>query len=145
MTAQDTRPRAPEARNLPLELARAVQKAVALAQREKSTWIRADLIMYLGRVLPRTGMAPAAAAALLEDLAGRALRSRFEPVSRIVVPRQRPAPRAMGANPCARSPPRRGDGIVDDNTIDEQAEEIESGWQLGHAGGTRSRTSTSSR
>ena len=55
--------------NLPLELARAVQKAVALAQREKSTWIRADLIMYLGRVLPRTGMAPAAAAALLEDLA----------------------------------------------------------------------------
>ena len=39
-----------------LELARAAQKAVALAQQEKSTWTRADLIKYLGRVLPRTGM-----------------------------------------------------------------------------------------
>ena len=62
----------------PLELARAAQKAVALAQREKSTWTRADLIKYLGRVLPRTGMEPAAAAAMLEDLADRALRSEFE-------------------------------------------------------------------
>ena len=80
MTAQDTRPRAPEARNLPLELARAVQKAVALAQREKSTWIRADLIMYLGRVLPRTGMARPRPRPCSRTLAGRALRSRFEPV-----------------------------------------------------------------
>ena len=54
-----------------LELARAAQKAVALAQQEKSTWTRADVIKYLGRVLPRTGMDPAAAAALLEDLADR--------------------------------------------------------------------------
>ena len=57
-----------------LELSRAAQKAVALAQQEKSTWTRADLIKYLGRVLPRSGMDPAAAAALLEDLADRALR-----------------------------------------------------------------------
>ena len=57
-----------------LELARAAQKAVALAQQEKSAWTRADLIKYLGRVLPRSGMDPAAAAALLEDLADRALR-----------------------------------------------------------------------
>ena len=57
-----------------LELARAAQKAVALAQQEKSTWTRADVIKYLGRVLPRSGMDPAAAAALLEDLADRALR-----------------------------------------------------------------------
>ena len=63
-----------------LEMSRAAQKAVALAQQEKSTWTRADLIKYLGRVLPRTGMAPAAAGALLEDLADRALRSEFEPV-----------------------------------------------------------------
>jgi hypothetical protein len=63
-----------------LELARAAQKAVALAQREKSTWTRADMIKYLGRVLPKTGMEPAAAAAMLEDLADRALRSEFEPV-----------------------------------------------------------------
>src|SRR5690242_461576 len=52
-----------------LELSRAAQKAVALAQQEKSTWTRADVIKYLGRVLPRSGMNPAAAAALLEDLA----------------------------------------------------------------------------
>ena len=63
-----------------LELARAAQKAVALAQQDKSTWTRADVIKYLGRVLPRSGMDPAAAAALLEDLAGRALASEFEPV-----------------------------------------------------------------
>ena len=37
------------------------QKAVALAQQDKSTWTRADLIKYLGRVLPRSGQDPAAA------------------------------------------------------------------------------------
>ena len=64
-----------------LEVARAAQKAVALAQQEKSTWTRADVIKYLGRVLPRSGLDPAAAAALLEDVAGRALASEFEPVT----------------------------------------------------------------
>ena len=63
-----------------LEVARAAQKAVALAQQDKSTWTRADVIKYLGRVLPRTGRDPAVAAALLEDLADRALRSEFKPV-----------------------------------------------------------------
>ena len=63
-----------------VELARAAQKAVALAQQDKSAWTRADVIKYLGRVLPRSGMDPAAAAALLEDLADRALASEFEPV-----------------------------------------------------------------
>jgi len=58
-----------------LELSRAAQKAVALAQQEKSTWTRADVIKYLGRVLPRSGMNPAAAATLLEHLADCALRS----------------------------------------------------------------------
>ena len=38
-----------------LELAQAAQKAVALAQQDKSAWTRADVIKYLGRVLPRTG------------------------------------------------------------------------------------------
>ena len=38
------------------------------------------MIKYLGRVLPRSGMDPAAAAALLEDLADRSLRSEFESV-----------------------------------------------------------------
>jgi conjugative relaxase-like TrwC/TraI family protein len=62
------------------DLARAAQKAVALAQQEKSAWTRADVIKHLGRVLPRTGMDPAAAAALLEDLTDRVLASQFEPV-----------------------------------------------------------------
>jgi hypothetical protein len=45
-----------------LDLSRAAQNA--LAQRKaKSTWARADLIKYLGWVLPRSGRDPAAAAA----------------------------------------------------------------------------------
>jgi ATP-dependent exoDNAse (exonuclease V) alpha subunit len=61
-------------------LSRAAQQAVALAQQEKSAWTRADLVKYLGRVLPRTGRDAARAAALLEELADRALRGEFEPV-----------------------------------------------------------------
>ena len=78
-----------------LELSRAAQKAVALAQQDKSTWTRADLIKYLGRVLPRTGMHPAAAAALLEDLADRALRSEFEPVACLEAPEPAEVPRSL--------------------------------------------------
>jgi conjugative relaxase-like TrwC/TraI family protein len=63
-----------------LDISRAAQTAVALAQHEKSTWTRADLLKYLGRVLPRSGLEPGAATALLEDIADRALRSEFEPV-----------------------------------------------------------------
>ena len=85
-----------EATVLPeLELARAAQKAVALAQQEKSTWTRADVIKYLGRVLPRTGLDPAAAAALLEDLADRALRSEFEPVTCLEAPEPAEVPRSL--------------------------------------------------
>jgi hypothetical protein len=76
-------------------LTRAAQKAVALAQQEKSAWTRADLIKYLGRVLPRSGMAPAAAAALLEELADRALRSEFEPVACLEAPEPAAAPRSL--------------------------------------------------
>ena len=78
-----------------LELARAAQKAVALAQQDKSAWTRADVIKYLGRVLPRTGMDPAAAAALLEDLADRALRSEFEPVTCLEAPEPAEVPRSL--------------------------------------------------
>ena len=77
------------------ELSRAAQKAVALAQQEKSTWTRADVIKYLGRVLPRSGMDPAAAAALLEDLADRALRSEFEPVVCLEAPEPAEVPRSL--------------------------------------------------
>ena len=80
-----------------LEVSRAAQKAVALAQQEKSTWTRADLIKYLGRVLPRSGMDPAAAAALLEDLADRALRSEFEPVACLEAPEPAEVPRQLAA------------------------------------------------
>ena len=78
-----------------LELARAAQKAVALAQQEKSAWTRADLIKYLGRVLPRTGRDPAAAAALLQDLAGRALASEFEPVTCLEAPEPAEVPASL--------------------------------------------------
>jgi conjugative relaxase-like TrwC/TraI family protein len=78
-----------------LELTRAAQKAIALAQQEKSTWTRADVIKYLGRVVPRTGMNPAAAAALLEDLADRALRSEFEPVACLEAPDLTEVPRSL--------------------------------------------------
>ena len=78
-----------------LELNQAAQKAVALAQQEKSTWTRADLIKYLGRVLPRSGRDPAAAAALLENLADRALRSEFEPVACLEAPEPAEVPRGL--------------------------------------------------
>jgi len=78
-----------------LELSEAAQKAVALAQQEKSTWTRADLVKYLGRVLPRFGVDPAAAAALLEDLADRALRSEFEPVACLQAPEPAAVPRGL--------------------------------------------------
>jgi hypothetical protein len=78
-----------------LEQARAAQKAVALAQQEKSTWTRADVIKYLGRVLPRSGLDPATAAALLENLADRALRSEFEPVTCLEAPELVKVPRSL--------------------------------------------------
>ena len=78
-----------------LELARAAQKAVALAQQAESAWTRADVIKYLGRVLPRTGMDPAAAAALLEDLADRALASEFEPVTCLEAPEPGEVPASL--------------------------------------------------
>jgi hypothetical protein len=89
--AQDPRGQVPAE----IELARAAQKAVALAQQDKSTWTRADLTKYLGRVLPRTGMDPAAAAALLEELADRALQSEFEPVACLEAPEPAAVPASL--------------------------------------------------
>jgi AAA domain/TrwC relaxase len=92
----DPRPRGADGAVLTeLELSRAAQKAVALAQQDKSAWTRADVIKYLGRVLPRTGMDPAAAAALLEDLADRALASEFEPVTCLEAPEPAEVPRSL--------------------------------------------------
>jgi conjugative relaxase-like TrwC/TraI family protein len=78
-----------------LEIARAAQKAVALAQQDKSAWTRADVIKYLGRVLPRSGQDPAAAAALLESLADRALRGEFEPVVCLEAPEPAKVPASL--------------------------------------------------
>jgi hypothetical protein len=82
---------------VPQELAlnRAAQQAVALAQQEKSTWTRADLVKYLGRVLPRTGRDPAQAAALLETMADRILRSEFDPVLCLEAPEPAGVPRGL--------------------------------------------------
>src|SRR5439155_8559040 len=66
-----------------------------LAQQDKSTWTRADVIKHLGRVLPRTGMDPATAATLLENLADRALRSEFEPVTCLEAPEPAEVPRSL--------------------------------------------------
>src|SRR4029077_5348138 len=93
-----------------VELSHAAQKALALAQQEKSTWTRADVIKYLGRVLPRSGLDPAAAAALLEDLAARArprpapllgavpagaVRWELEPVTCLEAPEPAEVPRSL--------------------------------------------------
>jgi hypothetical protein len=53
------------------------------------------VIKYLGRVLPRTGQDPATAAALLEDIAGRALRGEFEPVTCLEAPEPAEVPGSL--------------------------------------------------
>ena len=78
-----------------LALLRAAQQAVALAQQEKATWTRADLVKYLGRLLPRQGRDFAQAAALLEDTADRILRSEFEPVLCLEAPEPAGVPRVL--------------------------------------------------
>jgi conjugative relaxase-like TrwC/TraI family protein len=59
------------------ELTRAAERALELAQQEKSAWTRADLVKHLGRLLPRTGRDPETAARLLEETADRILASEF--------------------------------------------------------------------
>jgi len=79
----------------PVQAQRATQTALALAQQARSTFTRADLIRYLGRVLPRTGMNPDAAAGLLEDLADRGLAGEFEQVLCLEAPEPVPVPAAL--------------------------------------------------
>jgi hypothetical protein len=64
----------------------AAQTALVAAQRAASTWTKADLIKHLGRVLPRIGMNPGQAVALLEDLAGRVLAREFGQVTCLEAP-----------------------------------------------------------
>ena len=93
-----------------LALSRAAQQALALAQQEKSSWTRADLVKYLGRVLPRPGRDPARATALLEDLADRILRSEFEPVLCLEAPEPAEVPRGL-LRAGGRSVRRRHGGV----------------------------------
>ena len=86
-----------------MEVSRAAQKAVALAQQEKNAWTRADVIKYLGRVLLRTGMDPAAAAALLEEVADRVPASEFEPVACLEAPEPAEVPAAEPDHPLPRT------------------------------------------
>ena len=78
-----------------LAVRRAAQTAVALAQQDKSTWTRADLVKFLGRVLPRTGRDPDAAARLLEDVADRVVAGEFEPVACLEAPEPVTVPRDL--------------------------------------------------
>ncbi len=78
-----------------LSAAEVARMALALAQQERSTFTRADLIKYLGRMLPRTGRDPDAAAALLEDLADRALAGEFELVVCLEAPEAVTAPPSL--------------------------------------------------
>jgi conjugative relaxase-like TrwC/TraI family protein len=70
----------------PEQARRAAQMALALAQAEGSTFTRADLVKQLGRVLPRTGMDPAAVVRLVEQLADRALGCEFGDVACLEAP-----------------------------------------------------------
>ena len=97
-------PAAPDA-----EPAGVVPRELALAQQEKSTWPRADLVTYLGRVLPRSGRDPARAAALLEA-AGRILRSESGPVRCLEALEPAGVPRAL-LRADGRSVHRRHGGV----------------------------------
>ena len=55
------------------DIVHAAQKALEKCSRENSKWTRADLVANLGRVLPRRPADPDGQAALLEEMADRAL------------------------------------------------------------------------
>jgi len=77
-------------------VARPRPRLCATARRRQPDPRRAgDVIKYLGRVLPPSGRNPAAAAALLEDLADRALRSEFEPIVCLEAPEAVQVPRSL--------------------------------------------------
>lgn len=70
------------------ELARTVQKALAVVQAKQSTWTKADLLKQIGLAMPAESrqMDPAAAVALLHSLADRALAGEFEQVVSLEAP-----------------------------------------------------------
>jgi AAA domain/TrwC relaxase len=77
------------------EITRAAQKALEKCAREDSKWTRADLVANLGRELPRRAGHPAQQAALLEEVADRALAGEFGPVACLEAPEAAPVPASL--------------------------------------------------
>jgi conjugative relaxase-like TrwC/TraI family protein len=77
------------------EITRTAQKALEKCSRENSKWTRADLIANLGRVLPRRAGDPDGQAALLEEVADRALAGEFGQVACLEAPEAVPVPGAL--------------------------------------------------
>jgi conjugative relaxase-like TrwC/TraI family protein len=77
------------------DITRAAQKALEKCSRENSKWTRADLIANVGRVLPRRAGDPHVQAALLEQVADRALAGEFGLVACLDAPEAAPVPAAL--------------------------------------------------
>jgi len=77
------------------DIVRAAQKALEKCSRENSKWTRADLVANLGRVLPRCPADPDGQAALLEEMADRALAGEFGPVACLEAPEAVPVPASL--------------------------------------------------
>jgi hypothetical protein len=92
------------------DITRAAHKAVEKCARENSKWTRADLVANLGRVLPRRPADPDGQAALLEEMADRALAGEFGPVACLEAPEAVPVPSSL-RRADGRSVYRRHGGI----------------------------------
>src|SRR6516225_3566658 len=77
------------------DIMRAAQKALETCSRENSKWTRADLVANLGRVLPRRRGDPDGQAAVLEEVADRALAGEFGPVACLEPPEAVPVPASL--------------------------------------------------
>jgi AAA domain/TrwC relaxase len=92
------------------DITRAAQKGLEKCARENSKWTRADLVANLGRVLPRRAADPDRQAALLEEVADRALAGEFGPVVCLEAPEAVPVPASL-RRADGRSVYRRHGGI----------------------------------
>jgi hypothetical protein len=77
------------------DIMRAAHKALQKCARENSKWTRADLIANIGRVLPRRAADPDGQAAMLEEVADRALAGEFGQVVCLEAPEAVKVPRSL--------------------------------------------------
>jgi conjugative relaxase-like TrwC/TraI family protein len=77
------------------DVMRAAQKALEQCSREGSKWTRADMIANLGRALPRRAGDPVRHAALLDEVADRALAGEFGQVVCLKAPEAARAPQSL--------------------------------------------------